>query len=174
MVILPFFFLFKQKNLNFTNLLNWVIKLLNLAVKFIYLVRNFVYLMDDITFKESFANPYNRRQLERFFEAFLSLPKGFLKDKLLLNYESLIDKANIDEKNSRTDISVEFDDILIDLEAYSYLDQESVYKSTFYVMKISASRFIKGMEYEPFKVIQFNCTNHKEKIENKKALKIRT
>ena len=117
-------------------------------------------LMNDITFKESFANPHNRRQLERFLEALLSLPKGYLKDKLSVSYESLIDKANIDEKSSRTDISVEFDDILIDLEAYSYLDQESVYKSTFYVMKISASRLTRGMEYEPFKVIQYNFVDH--------------
>ena len=117
-------------------------------------------LMNDITFKESFADPHNRKQLESLLENLLELPKGSLKNKLSVSYESLIHKNNIHEKNSRTDISVEFDDMLVDLEAYSYLDKESVYKSTFYVMKISASKLMRGSEYDLLKVVQYNFVDH--------------
>ena len=79
-----------------------------------------------------------------------------MKDKLNVSYENQIAKGNILEKASRTDIIIDFDDMTVDLEAYTYLDEESVNKSTFYVMKISASRLMKGMEYEPLKVVQYN------------------
>ena len=118
--------------------------------------QNYDTLMNDITFKEAFADIHNRRQLENFLETLLDYPKGYLKDKLSVSYESQIKKANALEKNSRTDIEIAFDDIILDLEAYSYLNQESVDKSTFYVMKISASKLIRGQEYKDLKVVQYN------------------
>ena len=117
--------------------------------------------MHDLTFKESFADIHNRRQLENLLETFLKLPKGSLKDKLNVSYESQIKKTNINEKSSRTDIVVEFDDTIVDLEAYVYLDEESVRKSTYYVMKLSVSKIVKGMAYEnDKKIIQFNFVDN--------------
>lgn len=121
---------------------------------------NYNTLMHDVVFKESFANEHNRRPLESLLENLLSLPKGSLHGKLTVAYESQIGKNKIDEKASRTDIVIDYDDVVLDLEAYTYLDEESVDKSTFYVMKLSASRLIRGMEYEDLKVVQYNFVDH--------------
>ena len=117
-------------------------------------------LMHDITFKESFADIHNRRQLEHLLEMLLEYPKGSLKDKLSVSYESQVKKSNVLEKNSRTDIIVNFDDTTIDIEAYRYLDKESVDKSTLYVMKISSSNISRGVNYKDTKVIQYNFVDN--------------
>ena len=121
---------------------------------------NYNTLMHDVVFKESFANEHNRRPLESLLENLLNLSKGSLRDKLTVAYESQIGKSNIDEKSSRTDIVIDYDDVVVDLEAYTYLDDASVDKSTFYVMKLSASRLVRGMEYENLKVVQYNFVDH--------------
>ena len=122
--------------------------------------QNYNTLMHDVVFKESFANEHNRRPLESLLENLLNLSKGSLHDKLTVAYESQIGKSNIDEKSSRTDIVIDYDDVVVDLEAYTYLDDASVDKSTFYVMKLSASRLVRGMEYEDLKVVQYNFVDH--------------
>ena len=61
--------------------------------------QNYNTLMHDLTFKESFADIHNRRQQD-LLENFLKLPKGSLKDKLNVSYESQIKKTSIDEKSS--------------------------------------------------------------------------
>ena len=121
---------------------------------------NYNTLMHDVVFKESFANEHNRRPLESLLENLLSLPKGSLHGKLTVAYESQIGKNKIDEKASRTDIVIDYDDVVLDLEAYTYLDEASVDKSTFYVMKLSASRLVRGMKYEDLKVVQYNFVDH--------------
>ena len=121
---------------------------------------NFNTLMHDLVFKESFANEHNRRPLESLLENLLELPKGSLHNKLTVAYESQIGKSNVNEKASRTDIVVDYDDVVMDLEAYTYLHDESIDKSTFYVMKLSASRLIRGMEYEDLKVVQYNFVDN--------------
>ena len=117
---------------------------------------NYNTLMHDVVFKESFANEHNRRPLESLLENLLNLSKGSLHGKLTVAYESQIGKNKIDEKASRTDIVIDFDDVVVDLEAYTYSDDASVDKSTFYVMKLSASRLVRGMKYEDLKVVQYN------------------
>ncbi len=121
---------------------------------------NYNTLMHDVVFKESFANEHNRRPLESLLENLLSLPKGSLHGKLTVAYESQVGKNKIDEKASRTDIVIDFDDVVVDLEAYTYLDEASVDKSTFYVMKLSASRLVRGMKYEDLKVVQYNFVDN--------------
>ena len=81
---------------------------------------NFNTLMHDLVFKESFANEHNRRPLESLLENLLELPKGSLHNKLTVAYESQIGKSNVNEKASRTDIVVDYDDVVMDLEAYTY------------------------------------------------------
>lgn len=39
-------------------------------------------LMNDLLFKETFASPDNRRQLEFLLEQLLEYPKGYLHNKL--------------------------------------------------------------------------------------------
>ena len=121
---------------------------------------NYNTLMHDVVFKESFANEHNRRPLESLLENLLNLSKGSLHGKLTVAYESQIGKNKIDEKASRTDIVIDFDDVVVDLEAYTYLDEASVDKSTFYVMKLSASRLVRGMKYEDLKVVQYNFVDN--------------
>ena len=121
---------------------------------------NYNTLMHDVVFKESFANEHNRRPLESLLENLLNLSKGSLHGKLTVAYESQIGKNKIDEKASRTDIVIDFDDVVVDLEAYTYSDDASVDKSTFYVMKLSASRLVRGMKYEDLKVVQYNFVDN--------------
>ena len=121
---------------------------------------NYNSLMHDVVFKESFANEHNRRPLESLLENLLNLSKGSLHGKLTVAYESQIGKNKIDEKASRTDIVIDVDDVVVDLEAYTYSDDASVDKSTFYVMKLSASRLVRGMKYEDLKVVQYNFVDN--------------
>ena len=121
---------------------------------------NYNTLMHDVVFKESFANEHNRRPLESLLENLLNLSKGSLHGKLTVAYESQIGKNKIDEKASRTDIVIDVDDVVVDLEAYTYSDDASVDKSTFYVMKLSASRLVRGMKYEDLKVVQYNFVDN--------------
>ena len=104
---------------------------------------NYNTLMQDVIFKESFANEHNRRQLESLLENLLDYEKGYLRDKLTVRYETQIVKGNAYEKASRADLLIEFDNITLNLEAYTYLDEESFNKSTYYVMKLVVNVNIK-------------------------------
>ena len=70
-------------------------------------------LMHDLLFKETFANPHNRRQLEFFLEQILGYKIGFLYDKLDVSYESPIKKNKLKDKNIRGDIVIKFDDVVV-------------------------------------------------------------
>ena len=76
-------------------------------------------LMNDLIFKEAFANKHNRKALEFLLELFLDLPKGSLRNKLEVEYESHLEKSNIKEKSVRGDIIIKYDNVTINLEAYN-------------------------------------------------------
>ena len=114
-------------------------------------------LMSDILFKETFANIENRRQLERLLELILELPKGFLKDKLEVTYESPLKKNHVNQKSVRGDIMVRFDDTTINIECYTNFNDASIDKSIYYMMRIQANNLHIGDKYyEMGKTIQIN------------------
>ena len=114
-------------------------------------------LMNDIIFKESFANQHNRKVLEVLLEMFLGLDKGSLSGKLKVQYESYLEKSHIHEKSSRGDIVIECEDMTINLEAYTRFDDNSLNKSMYYVMKIYVGYLHVGDFYQDVgKTIQIN------------------
>ena len=114
-------------------------------------------LMHDLLFKETFANPHNRRQLEFFLEQILGYKTGFLYDKLDVSYESPIKKNKLKDKNIRGDIVIKFDDVVVNLEAYTNFNGSSIDKSIYYIMKIHTSKLKIGQDYHEIgKTIQIN------------------
>ena len=114
-------------------------------------------LMHDLLFKETFADPHNRRQLEFFLEQILGYKTGFLYDKLDVSYESPIKKNKLKDKNIRGDIVIKFDDVVVNLEAYTNFNGSSIDKSIYYIMKIHTSKLKIGQDYHEIgKTIQIN------------------
>ena len=114
-------------------------------------------LMHDLLFKETFADPHNRRQLEFFLEQILGYKTGFLYDKLDVSYESPIKKNKLKDKNIRWDIVIKFDDVVVNLEAYTNFNGSSIDKSIYYIMKIHTSKLKIGQDYHEIgKTIQIN------------------
>ena len=60
-------------------------------------------LMHDLLFKETFADPHNRRQLEFFLEQILGYETGYLHNKLDVSYE----KSDQEEINLKIRVSGE-------------------------------------------------------------------
>ena len=114
-------------------------------------------LMHDLIFKETFANPDNRRQLEKLLELILEYPEGYLKNKLDVHYESPLKKENVRKKSVRGDIIAEFDDTTINIEAFTNFNLNSLDKSLYYVMRIQANKLEIGDGYHKLgKIIQIN------------------
>ena len=114
-------------------------------------------LMHDLLFKETFANIANRKQLERLIELLFDYPEGYLRNKLSVQYESPLKKNQLKQKSIRGDIIVEFDDTLINIEAYTNFNLSSIDKSLYYIMRIQANKLEIGDDYYQLgKTIQIN------------------
>lgn len=126
-------------------------------------------LMHDLLFKETFAHKTNRKQLERLLELILDYPENYLKDKLIVHYESPFQKNNFQQKSIRGDIIVEFEDTLINIEAYSNFNISSIDKSIYYIMRIQSNKLEIGDDYYKLgKTIQINFVkNSKLNLGNK-------
>ena len=88
-----------------------------------------------IIFKESLADITNRDFLEYLLELFLDLQKKSLHNKLDVKYESIIKPKRYNEKMTRVDLLVEYDDTIVNIEMYRKLNNESITKSNHYIMK---------------------------------------
>ena len=120
-------------------------------------------LMNDLLFKETFANPDNRRQLEFLLEQILEYPKGYLHNKLEVEYESPLEKNYLNQKSVRGDIIVEFEDSTINIETYTVFDHHAVDKSLYYIMRIEANKLEVGEHYyELGKTIQINFVENSQ------------
>ena len=114
-------------------------------------------LMHDLLFKETFADPHNRRQLEFFLEQILGYETGYLHNKLDVSYESPIKKNKLKDKSVRGDIIIKFEDVVVNMEAYTNFDGSSIDKSIYYIMRIHASKLKVGEDYHQLgKTIQIN------------------
>ncbi len=118
-------------------------------------------LMHDLLFKETFANVANRKQLERLIELLFDYPEGYLRNKLSVQYESPLQKNKLKQKSVRGDIIVEFDDTLINIEAYTKFDLNSINKSLYYITRIQANKLEIGEDYYQLgKTIQINFVDN--------------
>ena len=115
---------------------------------------NFDCLTNDLLFKEAYSNPHNRRALEYLLEAYFNFPDGYLKDKLAVSYESILDKNRLKDKSVRSDLVVIIDNtIFVNLEMYSVFTKNSLKKSKYYIMRIYSSQLNRGDNYTKIKIV---------------------
>ncbi len=62
---------------------------------------DFIPLTDDILFKYIFGSSKNTKFIEDFLKCYFNYSKGYLKNKVKVNSEALIDKLNYYDKNMR-------------------------------------------------------------------------
>lgn len=103
-------------------------------------------LYDDLLFKEGLSRDENRLFLEYFLETMLDLPKGSTHKKLVVHYECPILKKNYFDKGIRADMLVDYLDYTIDLECYTFFDEEAKEKTMCYAHRL-ASLFKIGDSY---------------------------
>lgn len=119
-------------------------------------------LTNDLLFKETFGHPYNIKALEYLLEAYFDYPDGFLKSKLAVNYESILEKTRLNDKSIRSDLIVIVDNnLFMNLEMYSEFTKASLQKSKTYIMRIYSTQLNKGDNYNQIKkVTQINFVDN--------------
>lgn len=123
---------------------------------------NFDSLTNDLLFKEAYNNPQNRKALEHLLETYFNYPDGFLKNKLAVNYESVLEKTKLKDKSIRGDLIVIVDNnLFVNLEMYSTFTKNSLKKSKYYIMRIYSSQLNRGDNYNHIKkVTQINFVDN--------------
>ncbi len=117
----------------------------------------FVPLTDDLLFKETFGKEENRRFLEDILECYNGYQKGYLKNKLDVKYEAVLDKIDYFNKAVRSDLLVKYDNTITDIEMYKVYNEETELKSDYYVMRIYTSELQIGEAYNTLsKTTQIN------------------
>ncbi len=121
----------------------------------------FISLSDDLLFKETFAHPDNRNKLIYFLSCFTEFKEEYLKKvNIEVEYESVLTKAKNKDKNLRGDVIIKFDKYIINLEAYSLFDRDSLNKSMSYIMRIFSTQLDRGRDYNTLEsVIQINIVD---------------
>ena len=119
-------------------------------------------LTNDLLFKETYGHPHNRKALEYLLEAYFDYPKGFLRNKLAVSYESVLEKTRLKDKSIRSDLIVIIDNnLFVNLEMYSTFTKSSLKKSKYYIMRIYATELNRGDDYSKIKkVTQINFVDN--------------
>lgn len=115
--------------------------------------RVFISLTEDSLFKVTFGMKRNHKFLEALLESYFGFNDGYLSNKLTTNYELTLDKDKYLDKSVRTDLTVYFDNMVVNIEMYKVFDEEARSKSNYYVMKINTNQIQVGNKYESYKQI---------------------
>ncbi len=117
----------------------------------------FISLTDDLLFKEIFGSNKNKRYLEALLESYFNFKDGYLKNKLTISQEFILDKDRYLDKSSRTDLLVYFDDMIVNIEMYKVFNEEAYKKSNYYIMRIQTNQIKIGDSYNIYnKITQIN------------------
>ena len=117
----------------------------------------FVKLMNDKLFMTLFGNPENIYAIEYFLECYRNLKKGSLKGKLHLTFEKTLQRKNIKSKTNRCDIVIVEKDVVTNIEAYTQLGKDEMYKSGVYVCNLGDYFLSKMKKYKTIqKIVQIN------------------
>ena len=120
-------------------------------------------LMEDFWIKNILGNDEYTKPLEVITENVLRLPKGILKNQIIIKgQEYPFKKATYKEKDVRADIYAFLgEDIILNLEAYKTFDKEKLRKSNVYLCRGYSSQLKKSMPYRKMKkFIQINLVDH--------------
>ena len=120
-------------------------------------------LMEDFWIKNILGNDEYTKPLEVITEHVLRLPKGILKNQIVIKgQEYPFKKATYKEKDVRADIYAFLgEDIILNLEAYKTFDKEKLRKSNVYLCRGYSSQLKKSMPYRKMKkFVQINLVDH--------------
>ncbi len=113
--------------------------------------------------KNILGNDEYTKPLEVITENVLRLPKGILKNQIVIKgQEYPFKKATYKEKDVRADIYAFLgEDIILNLEAYKTFDKEKLRKSNVYLCRGYSSQLKKSMPYRKMKkFVQINLVDH--------------
>lgn len=117
----------------------------------------FISLTDDYLFKYIFGMKKNHKYLEALLESYFGYKNGYLKDKLIYNYEISLDKTRYLNKSARSDLVIYLNNMIINIEMYKVFDEEALSKSNYYIMLINTNQIEIGDNYHTFnKITQIN------------------
>ena len=77
-------------------------------------------------------------------------------EDVILRSEDVLPETEYNDKRLRCDIVAEFNDFILNLEAYTVLGKDDVNKSKSYAFRIYGTQIKRGSQYLPKKVIQVN------------------
>ena len=123
-------------------------------------------LMEDYWIKNILGNDEYTKPLEVITENVLRLPKGILKNQIIIKgQEYPLKKATYKEKDIRADVYAFLgEDTILNLEAYKTFDKEKLRKSNVYLCRGYSSQLKKSMPYRKMKkFIQINLVDHVSK-----------
>ena len=126
----------------------------------------FIDLMEDYWIKNILGNDEYTKPLEVITENVLRLPKGILKNQIIIKgQEYPLKKATYKEKDVRADVYAFLgEDTILNLEAYKTFDKEKLRKSNVYLCRGYSSQLKKSMPYRKMKkFIQINLVDHVSK-----------
>ena len=126
----------------------------------------FIDLMEDYWIKNILGNDEYTKPLEVITENVLRLPKGILKNQIIIKgQEYPLKKATYKEKDARADVYAFLgEDTILNLEAYKTFDKEKLRKSNVYLCRGYSSQLKKSMPYRKMKkFIQINLVDHVSK-----------
>jgi len=120
-----------------------------------------VHMSSDLLFKEILCHEDNREKLIHFLKLITDIDEKNIRSNLSVQYESVLKKTKLNEKAYRADIIIKFDNYVINLESYSYFNESSFRKSTNYIMRIYSTLSKPGIESDHLQsVIQINLIDN--------------
>ena len=102
----------------------------------------------DLLFKEIFGTQKNIIYLEALLEDLKELPVGALSGKIKILNGAPLNKTNIKDKNITSDVLAKVEKETINLEMYTYFNEESFKKSKVYLFRLYSTQLKVGEKYQ--------------------------
>lgn len=115
------------------------------------MAKKFHPLFDDSCFNHVFSK---EEYALDFINAFFNTT--YKHEDILLKSEDVLPETEYNDKKLRCDLVAEFNDVILNLEAYTVLGKDEVNKSKSYAFRIYGTQIKRGSKYLPKTVIQVN------------------
>ena len=102
----------------------------------------------DLLFKEIFGTQKNIIYLEALLEDLKELPIGTLSGKIKILNGAPLNKTNIKDKNITSDVLAKVEKETINLEMYTYFNEEAFKKSKVYLFRLYSTQLKVGEKYQ--------------------------
>ena len=102
----------------------------------------------DLLFKEIFGTQKNIIYLEALLEDLKELPIGSLKGKIKILNGAPLNKTNIKDKSITSDVLAKVEKEIMNLEMYTYFNEEAFKKSKVYLFRLYSTQLKVGEKYQ--------------------------